>query len=44
MDGKKYKAVCIMHPDGNSGVSGLVTLLQTEGQKCKITATIKGLP
>merc|ERR1719375_2474756 len=32
-----------MHPDGDSGVSGVVKLVQEAGGKTKITAEIKGL-
>ena len=43
MEGNTLYGVCIMNPDGGSNVSGLVKLVHTEGQKCKITAEIKGL-
>ena len=43
MQGNTLYGICIMNPDGGSGVSGLVKLVQTEGGKCKITAEIKGL-
>ena len=35
--------ICIMNPDGDSGVKGLVKLTHTQGQKCKISAEISGL-
>ena len=40
---KTYYAVCIMNPDGNSGVSGVVKYTQVEGEKVKVHAEIKGL-
>ena len=43
MEGNTLYGVCIMHPDGGSDVTGLVKLVHVEGQKCKITADIKGL-
>ena len=42
-DAKVHYAVCVMNPDGGSGVSGIVKMCQAEGQKCKIVADIKGL-
>ena len=41
--GKTAYAICIMNPDGGSGVNGLVKMVHTEGQLCKITAHITGL-
>ena len=38
-----YYAVSVMNPDGGSGVSGIVKFTQTEGQKTKIVADVKGL-
>ena len=43
MEPKTLYGICIMNPDGNSGVNGLVKLVHTEGQKCKISAHITGL-
>ena len=43
MEGNTLYGICIMNPDGDSGVKGLVKLVHTEGQKCKITAEISGL-
>ena len=43
VEAKVHYAVCVMNPDGGSGVSGVVKLMQTEGQKTKITAVVKGL-
>merc|ERR1711935_704256 len=43
MEAKQHFAVCVMNPDGGSGVSGIVKMTQTEGQKVKIVADIKGL-
>jgi Cu-Zn family superoxide dismutase len=40
---KTHYAVCVLNPDGGSGVSGIVHMSQVEGQKCRITAEIKGL-
>ena len=36
-------AICIMNPDGDSGVKGLVKLVQQPGGATKITAEITGL-
>ena len=36
-------AVCIMHPDGDSGVKGVVRMVQPEGGKTKIMAEFSGL-
>lgn len=38
-----HYAVCVLNPDGGSGVSGVVRCSQVEGQKVKISAEIKGL-
>jgi (4S)-4-hydroxy-5-phosphonooxypentane-2,3-dione isomerase len=38
----KY-GICIMNPDGGSGVNGLVKLTHVEGEKCKIHVRITGL-
>ena len=43
MEDKTHYAICIMHPDGDSGVKGLVKLTQKNGEKCKISAEITGL-
>ena len=43
MEGKTHYAVCVMHPDGGSGVSGIVRMTQVEGHKTKIVADVKGL-
>mmetsp|Transcript_1231 Transcript_1231/g.2245 ORF Transcript_1231/g.2245 Transcript_1231/m.2245 type:complete len:161 (-) Transcript_1231:181-663(-) len=43
MEGETTYAVCIMHPDGDSGVKGLVKMVQPAGGKTKITAEITGL-
>ena len=43
MEDKTHYAICIMHPDGDSGVKGLVKLTQKHGGKCKISAEITGL-
>merc|ERR1712166_1359247 len=43
MEAKQHYAVCVMNPDGGSSVSGIVKMSQTEGQKVKIVADIKGL-
>ena len=42
-EAKTHYAICIMNPDGNSGVNGLVKMIQTEGQKVKIHAEFTGL-
>ena len=36
-------AICIMHPDGDSGVKGLVKMVQEPGKPTKINAEITGL-
>ena len=41
--GHEHYAVCIMNPDGDSGVKGLVKLVQKDDGVCKITANITGL-
>merc|ERR1712166_1260028 len=43
MEAKQHYAVCVMNPDGGSSVSGIVKMSQTEGQKVKIVADLKGL-
>ena len=43
MESAAAYAMCIMNPDGDSGVSGVVKLVQPAGGKTKITAEIKGL-
>mmetsp|Transcript_38433 Transcript_38433/g.53668 ORF Transcript_38433/g.53668 Transcript_38433/m.53668 type:complete len:93 (-) Transcript_38433:229-507(-) len=42
VDNQKIYGICIMNPDGGSGVSGIVKLLQ-EGASTKIKAEITGL-
>ncbi|QDT15684.1 superoxide dismutase family protein [Alienimonas californiensis] len=37
------KAVCVLMPVGDSGVSGLLTFEQVEGRKVKVTGEVKGL-
>ena len=43
MEGATLYATCMMHPDGDSGVKGIVRLTQEAGGKTKIHATISGL-
>ena len=43
MEHKTHYAICIMNPDGDSGVKGLVKLVQEHGGKTKISAEITGL-
>ena len=38
-----HYAICVMNPDGGSGVSGVVKFIQQEGQKVTIQAHLKGL-
>ena len=38
----KY-GICIMNPDGGSGVNGLVKFVHPKGGKCKINARFTGL-
>ena len=43
MESKVHYAVCVMNPDGGSGVSGIVKMTQTEGGKTKVVTDVKGL-
>lgn len=43
MEGTVTYAICILNPDGNSGVSGVVKFAQPSGGKTIVHATIKGL-
>ncbi len=43
MEATKHYAVCVMNPDNNSGVSGIVKMTQVEGEKVHIHAEVKGL-
>ena len=44
MDGAKtHYGMCMLNPDGDSGVSGVVRFVQKEGEKVQITAEFKGL-
>ena len=43
VEAKTHYAVCVLNPDGGSGVSGIVKFVQTEGQKTKVSAVVKGL-
>ena len=43
MENQIHYAICIMNPDGDSGVKGLVKLTQPQGGKTKIVAEISGL-
>ena len=38
-----HYAVCVLNPDGNSGVSGVVRFRHVEGEKVKIEADVTGL-
>ena len=38
-----HYAVCVMNPDGGSGVSGIVKFTQVEGENIRITAHVTGL-
>ena len=38
-----HYAVCVMNPDGDSGVKGIVKFTQVEGEAIKITAEVSGL-
>lgn len=40
MEATKYYAVCVMNPDNNSGVSGIVKMTQIEGEKVHIVADV----
>lgn len=42
-ESKTHFAVCVLNPDGDSGVSGIVKMTQVEGEKVKIVADVKGL-
>lgn len=43
MESENTYAICILLPDGNSGVSGVVKFVQPKGGKTIVNATIKGL-
>ena len=43
MEGTTLYATCMMYPDGDSGVKGIVRLCQPAGGKTRICATISGL-
>ena len=43
VEAQTHYAVCVMNPDGDSGVSGIVKFTQVEGQKVRIVADVKGL-
>ena len=43
MENETLYAVCIMNPDGGSGVNGVVKMIHPKGGKCKISAEITGL-
>ena len=43
MEAQPVYAICIMNPDGDSGVKGLVKMVQQPGGPTKITAEITGL-
>ena len=38
-----HYAVCVMNPDGDSGVKGIVKFTQVEGEAIKISAQVSGL-
>ena len=38
-----HYAICILNPDGGSGVSGWTKFTQVEGQPVQITAEMNGL-
>lgn len=40
---KTHYAVCVLNPDGDSGVSGVCYFTQAEGAKVQIKAEMKGL-
>ena len=40
---KTHYAVCVLNPDGGSGVSGIAKLTQVEGEQVEINVEIKGL-
>ena len=43
MENETRYGICIMNPDGGSGVNGLVKLVHVKGQHCHISADITGL-
>ena len=43
MEGNTLYGVCIMNPDGGSGVNGLVKLTHKQGEKIKMNIKITGL-
>jgi superoxide dismutase, Cu-Zn family len=40
---KPLKAICVLTPDNNSNVTGVVRFSQVPGEKTKISATVRGL-
>ena len=40
---KTHYAVCVLLPDGDSGVKGIVKFTQKEGEQCHIHGEISGL-
>ena len=42
-DLQTHYAICVLNPDGGSGVSGVVKMMQRTGQKVQIQASINGL-
>ncbi len=38
-----FYAVCVMNPDGGSGVSGIVKFTQVTGEQTRVQAEVKGL-
>ena len=43
VDGQTHYAVCVLNPDGGSGVSGVVKFTQVHGHKTRVQAEMRGL-
>ena len=43
MEGATHYAICILRPDGGSGVQGVVKFVQPDGGKTRVVAEITGL-
>ena len=42
-DAKTHYAVCVLNPDNDSGVKGIVKFIQKEGEKVRVWGEVTGL-